>query len=334
MKINQYVVAKRDKQEKPFLARIHKVGESSCEAVLEKDIQFKKQLVTLEKKHIKVNLGLSPLPGRAYGLDLDNLFRRTIEHDFWGNIHFFVDLEVDQRKMLKQSLDRTAKVVEKLKLAPFTRTYETEIRAPKGKWAGMMIPSKDSERLHRVWYAPSKATSPEFMDYVVLHEMGHVVRHVGVRTNKMRNRWLRYYQRTIAPVKVGAPTLKDMLNTLGEYDEMENSFRSVFKTLTDEAGPRVGKAILQWMKETHRITPRELEIMWRASKTKDLSNYWPDHEVDTHELKPVISDYATKNIEETFAETFAFYCQKKKLPEKAVELMEHSLSVARTELET
>jgi hypothetical protein len=37
----------------------------------------------------------------------------------------------------------------------------------------------------------------------------------------------------------------------------------------------------------------------------------------------------TKNVEELFAETFAFYMQKTKLPDEYVELMEESLSWAK-----
>lgn len=333
MKENSYVIARQKKDEKPFLARIAKIkSDGTFIATLEKDIQFKQTQVTLDKKQIKVNLGVSPMPGKAYGCDLDNLFKKTISHDFWGNVHFFVTLEDEYRKRLKKSLDRTAKIVEKLKLSDYTKTFETEIRAKKGKYAGMFVPSKDSERVHRIWYAPEHAGTDEFMDYVVLHELGHAIRHVGVRAHKMRNRWLRLYQRTIAPVQISAATCETLLTDMAEYDEQEKGFSSVFKQLADEVGPRTAKAILQWFKQTHKIGPRELEIMWRSSKTKDLEKYWPNVEVDTHDLKPVISEYATKNVEELFAETFAFYAQGKKLPEKFQDLMEESLSIARAEL--
>jgi hypothetical protein len=340
MKPNQYVIAKtKEANAKPYLARIKTINDNGdIEAVLEKDIHFKQQAVTLTKKDIKVNLGINPLPGKAYGLDLDNLFKKTIEHDFWGNIHFFVELEKDVMKMLRTSLDKTAERITKLKLEPFVKLIETEIRSKKGKYAGMYTHSKDDAKPHRIWYAPEHslaASNPkEYMEYIVYHEFGHAVRYNGVTRNKLRNKWLRLYQKTIAPVKIEKDVLKAMLKEMSEYDENEESFRHVFKTVNEDQNPRTSKAILQWLKQTHRIGTHDLEVMWRASATKDLENYWPDHMIDTHDLKPAVSDYATKNVEELFAESFAMYCQKKKLPASIEELLETSLSTAKAEIGT
>jgi hypothetical protein len=171
------------------------------------------------------------------------------------------------------------------------------------------------------------------MEYIILHEFAHHIRHNGVNTNKMRNRWQRLYQKTIAPIQVEKATLKQMLSDISEFDEIENSFRSVFKTVTDDVGPRVGKAVLQWLAQTHKIRPIELEVMWRASKIKDIEKFWPVHTVDTHDLKPAVSDYATKNVEELFAESLSFYLQKKKLPTEIQELLETSISFAKANLE-
>lgn len=335
MKANQYVIAKsKDASQKPYLARIQSVKEDgTIEALLEKDIHYKQQSVTLSKKDIKVNLGINPMPGRAYGLDLDNLFKKTIEHDFWGNIHFFITPEKDVMKMLRRSLDKTAERITKLKLEPFVKLIETEIRAPKGKYAGMYLHSKDEAKPHRIWYAPDKAENKaEAMDYVIFHEFGHAVRFNGVTRNKLRNKWLRLYQKTIAPIKIEKEVLRGMIKEMATFDENEESFRHVFKTVNEDQNPRTGKAILQWLKQTHRIGVHDLEVMWRASATKDLENYWPDHLIDTHDLKPAVSDYATKNVEELFAESFAAYCQKKKLPASIEELLETSLSTAKVEI--
>lgn len=334
MKPHQYVIVKQKENEKPFLARVHSINDDGrIEAVLEKDVHIKQQRVTFRKKDVKVNLGISPLPGRAYGLDLDNLFKKTIEHEFWGPIHFFVELEKDALKVLKTSLDKTAERIQKMKLDPFVKLIETEIRAPKGKYAGMYLHSKDSEKSHRIWYAPGKAEKmPERMEDIIFHEFGHAVRFNGVTRNKTRNRWLRLYQKTIAPMTIGKDVLAQMLKDFDEYDEQDQSFNAVFRTLNEDANPRSTKAILQWFKQTHKIGTRELEIMWRSSKTKDLEKYWPTHLIDTHDLKPVITDYATKNVEELFAECFALHCQRKKLPEKFQELMDESLSLAKAEI--
>lgn len=331
MKTNQYVVVKR-KDEKPFLGRIDKVREDAVMVALEKDIQYQRNVVEVDKKDIKVLLGENPLPGTVHGFDLNNLYRKTLEHKFWGPIHFFVPLEKPTLRILKNSLDRTAERVTKLGLEHYADCFETEIRAKKGKFAGMYRHSGSEDKPNVVWYAPDWCKNDQKqMDYVVFHEFGHAVRYNGIKTNKMRNKWLRLYQKTIAQVKVEPKTLRAILHDLDDFDEEQESFKGALNGATQDQSPRVQKALTQWLKETHRITGKELEIMWRSSKLKDLEKFWPDHMIDTHDLKPALSEYATKNVEETFAECFAFYCQKMKIPSAFEELMEESLSRARQE---
>ena len=332
MKINQYVIAKEGKEGKPFLARIEKVHERSVFVVPQKDVQYQRNVIELDKKDIKAMLGENPVPGTVYGFDMHNLYRKTIEHDFWGSIHFFIHPDKDTMTRLKKGLDETAKIVDKLNLGHYADCFETEIRAKKGKYAGMYKHSTTEGKPKVVWYAPEHCMgSQDTMNYVILHEFGHVLRYNGLKTNKMRNKWLRLYQRTIAQVKVESKTLKGILHDLDDFDEEQESFKGALNGATQDAHPRIQKAITQWLKETHKISPRELEIMWRASKLEDIQKYWPDHMIDTHDLKPKVTEYATKNVEELFAECFAFYAQKKKLPDVCVSLLEDSLSRIRAE---
>ena len=333
MKENSYVICKsKEQSEKPFLARIKKSGEKSLVVTPEKDIQYGRKDVVVKRSEVKVLLGDNPFPGTVYGIDLHNLYRKTIEHEFWGPIHFFIHPEKETRILLKRGLDSTAKRIDQLGLSPFTNTFETEIRAKKGKYAGMYKHSGSDKRPNAIWYAPDWCSGDQkSMDYVIYHEFGHAVRYNGLKTNKMRNKWLRLYQSTIEQVKVERKTLEGILADMEDYDETQESFRGAFNGATQDLSPRVGKAITQWLKESHKIGTQELEIMWRSTKLKDIRKFWPDHMIDTHDLKPRLTEYATKNVEETFAETFAFYCQRKKLPSSFTELMEESLSVARVQ---
>jgi hypothetical protein len=128
VKEQQYVVARRQAEDKPFLARIRSIKkDGSVIATLEKDIHFKRSDVTLEKKHIKVNLGINPMPGKAYGLDLDNLYKKTIDHGFWGQVHFFITPDSETMTRLKKALDSSAKIVQKIGLEGCSSHPKTQI---------------------------------------------------------------------------------------------------------------------------------------------------------------------------------------------------------------
>jgi hypothetical protein len=331
MKEQQYVIVKVG-DDKPFLAQIEKIKGECALVVPQKDVHIKRDVIEVQKKQIRVVLGVNPLPGRVHGFDLNNLYRKTIEHSFWGPIHFFIKPEDSIMKVLKKGLDSSAKIVEKLGLEAYANgLFETEIRAKTGRYAGM-YKHGGKDKPNRVWYAPEFSMgNHEAMEYVILHEFGHVIRFNGVLSNKMRNRWLRLYQKTIEQVKVPSKELDKILHGIAEQDESQVSFNAALKEATADCHPRFKKAILQWLKETHRISPRELEIMWRAGNTKDIADFWPDHLIDTHDLRPKVTEYATKNVEELFAECFSFYAQKKKLPEVCVRLLEESLARAKVE---
>lgn len=331
MKPGQYVVCKR-KDEKAFLAKISKLRDDGTVFVVpEKDLQYGSNTVDVLKKEIKVLLGSNPLPGRVHGFDLNNLYRKTIEHDFWGNIHFFIKPDEQTMKVLKKGLDSSAKIVKKLGLEMYANAFETEIRAKSGKYAGM-YKHGGKEKPNKVWYAPEFAHGVHaVMEYVILHEFGHVVRWNGIKSNKLRNKWIRLYQKTIQQVQVPSKDLSAILSDIAGEDEGQVSFNSALNNAMSDRHPRFKKAILQWLKETHKIGPKELEIMWRSNNVRDISQYWPDHLIDTHDLKPKVTEYATKNVEELFAEVFAFYAQGMKLPEVCVSLMEESLSRAKVE---
>lgn len=333
MKNGQYVIIKQ-KEDKPFLALIEKIKEGKDKVYVapEKNIQYGRNVIDVSRKDIKVVLGTNPLPGRVHGFDLNNLFRKTINHSFWGPIHFFIKPDEDTMKVLKKALDSSAKIVDKLGLGMFANgVFETEIRAKTGKYAGKYIHG-GKDKPNKVWYAPEFAHGDQdAMEYVILHEFGHVLRFNGVLSKKLRAKWIRLYQKTIEQVKVPAKDLSAILSDIAGEEEDQVSFNKALSNAMSDRHPRFKKAILQWLKETHKIGTQELEVMWKASNVRDIGQYWPDHLIDTHDLKPKVTEYATKSVEELFAECFAFYAQKKKLPEVCVTLLEESISRAKVE---
>jgi hypothetical protein len=324
----EYVLVEVD--EKMKLGRVQSFDDTTVSLMLQKDFPYVKDAAEYDRSQVRVNFGADPLPGRAYGYDLGVLHRGTIEHDFWGSIHFMYRPDKKTTRLLKNSLDRTAKRVEKLELTEFVERFTTEIRPKQGKWAGMYLHSKNDLVPHRVWYAPEwSQRDPDTMDNVIFHEFGHVVRHNGVIDLRYRGRWVSLWQKSIANVKIESRQLKEIRSLIESADPEEARFAQMLKEATADLGPRVHKAIVDWFNQAHNIKMRDLELLWKSGKSDQLMSLWPDHLIDTHDLKPVVSEYATKNSEELFAESFAFYCQKKKLPSKVQSLLDDSLRLAR-----
>jgi hypothetical protein len=326
--------------QKMFLGKVTAVNDKAVNVRLEKDVHIKTSVIEVPKKMIKVNFGPTPHPGKAYGVDLGNIYLKSFEHEFWGPIHFFTKLRPDLLKMLRNSLDRTAKIVDRLKLEHYTGAFDTQIRAKQGKWAGKFL-FRPKDGHHSVWYAPEWSPTPESLDYVVLHEFGHVLRYLGLTNKKYRAKWLELFHETVAPQIIEYKDLKAIrkeLESLASDEDvsLKKALYIVANGENDEESPNDDeeqkhkiKILLRWFKQIHHLSPTDLGTIWDADKFDQIAKLWPTMSIDSSKLKPLVSEYATVSSEELFAEAFAFYATKKKLPGRVETALEKSLSVIR-----
>jgi hypothetical protein len=334
MKEKDYLICKikGNEDEKPFVARVNSLGKETIEVTLEKNVHHERKVIEITKKDIVVRLGPTPAPGTVYGCDVSNLYRKTLSHDFWGTLYCFVSLPPETLKVLRNSLDRTAKIVEKLGLEDFVDLFTIEIRAKKGKWAGMYKHNK--EGLHTVWFAPEWAqNAAEFMDYVILHEFGHVLRYNGLTSKKAQSRWLKLFHQSIKPDLIDHKDLMKILKGIKAAKKEDDlvGFSEALRGLADDDEEMLHrtKILLRWFKQIHHLSVKDLNIMWAAEAFEQLEALWPTVSIDSSKLDPLVSEYGTVSSEELFAESFALHAQKKKLPNSVVTLMDKSLSLIR-----
>ena len=326
-----YVVAQQ-KDGKPFLVQVTQVEDGTFSGILEMDRRVERKFIELKTKDVMVNLGPTPKPGKVYNIDVSNLYRTSVNHDWWGSIHFYVKLDKAILKLLRNSLDRTAKVLDKAGLEAFVDKSDIEIRAPKGKWAGMYHHNPKQRSL--TWYAPEKCGgAADIMDYIVYHEFGHCVRFNGVTGNKIRQKWLRLYQKSIKPVVIPSKACDAMWKKLEEQQDADDEvgFGEALHNISgeDEKYERALKVILKWLKQVQHLRPKDLDLAWKARDLEYLRDVWPTSAIDSSDLKPEVSEYATVNVEELFAECFAFHFTKKQIPSSYEDLLDKSISYAK-----
>lgn len=334
MNEQDYIVAE-DKYAKPFLAQVQEIStdNKTLTAIVEEGRHIKPNTVTLNRKRVLVSLGKDPKPGKVYGIDVANLYRRSFTHEFWGTVHFFVKPSPEDMKLLRKALDDVGTAIEKLKLGGYVDVIHTQIRAKKGKYAGMYVHAKEGRH---VWYAPECASGSILeMKNIVAHEYGHVLRFNGLTLPKARAKWLELFRVSVLPVVVPEKTLRSMFKAIksGKDSSSEGSLASVLKEFEEQANDNnyaiYLSALSRWFRQVHHMSPKDLETLWDADKVDVIEELWPTSSIDTSKLDPIVSEYATKNVEELFAEAFTCYVAKKKLPKKVESLLEASLSVIR-----
>lgn len=336
MNEKDYLICKfQGKQDdKPFIARVNSIGKETIEVILEKNVHHDRKVIEITKKDIVVRLGPTPAPGTVYGCDVSNLYIKTLSHDFWGTLYCFVKLPPETLKVLRNSLDRTAKIIARLGLEDFMEVFSVELRAKKGKYAGMYKHSKEGQNV--IQLSPEWAQNhAETLDYVLLHEFGHAIRYNGLTHRKARSRWLKLFHQSVKPDLIEHKDLMKVLKAIKALKKADDliGFSEALKFLADEEGDEMvhcTKILLRWFKQIHHISVKDLNVMWEAEDYEQIESLWPTVSIDSSKLDPLVSDYACLNAEELFAEAFAYYAQKKKLPNSVMTLMDKSLSIIKS----
>lgn len=328
MKITKgdYFIAKEAKRD--YLARALEDSTGDIEAVLEKDshIPGQKTTLTVPRKTVVLNLGPTPQHGKVYGLDVTGLYYTKKAHDTFGMVYFFYKPEKQIVKDLWAAMDKVTTILKKRGLEFLLDDVIWEVMPyHKEKFAGMYTKSKKENVLDRIQIRPELMPA-NFYTYIFLHELGHRLHLRFINNKKLNALWIRLFNTSIRVASVKKEVSASLLEGLMEQEDLPSDF----KTTLGEEEALAYKWIVRTIQSTHGISIKELDTLFEADLKEDIRNLWPVRTIPRKELAPIISEYATRNHKETFAEAFAFVLTSKKLPEQIVKLVDKSISFAKT----
>lgn len=308
---------------------------------VERNPHIKEVTVSAQRNEVLLNLGKHPKPGKVYGFDLGRLYLGSREHHAFGEFHFFTNPEEKTTESLWNSLDTVSEKLTKHRLAGLLELPCVFEVVPKhGKHSGLYTHPKNLEKTPAQL---SISVGEEILEhasignytYVVLHELGHLMHFQCLAEYpKLNAQWVELFSSTIGPTYVEAERCLEIGKTLLANTEM--GLRG-FHSEADEDTKGDLKLILKWLREIKGVTSKEIDLLLQAdtkSATKAFKANWPVVDIMSKGLKPVITEYATVNYRETFAEAFAFYMCGKKLPAEVTELVEKSIGLARNFLKS
>jgi hypothetical protein len=95
------------------------------------------------------------------------------------------------------------------------------------------------------------------------------------------------------------------------------------------------KLVFRWMAQVRGLSVRDLDTMWgeEGEGADKVVALLPSDVIHSKDIRPTVSEYATKNYKELFAESFAFRATGKELPKSVSALLDKSIPVARNALE-
>ncbi len=284
-----------------------------------------------------LNVGSDPVPGRVYGYDLSYLFRRFRSIPALGEVAFFCKVTKEEVAQLKSAATELHKKLERAKLDFILDdpvVYEVVSKEYAGKWAGMYSRSKKEDMPHKIQVTLDKSrletSSISNYEYVLAHEMGHHLHFHYVKAHSPADAaWIRAYQETVRPLEVDTKVVRLFLDQLLH----ERSVRALLAETEEDLQPQL-KRVLREVKSSSGLGPRELDRLLEVHKDDDLAKCWPKSGLMLSEKHPSVTEYALKNYNELFAESFAFHILGRALPKKLTKLIESSLSLARGQSRT
>jgi hypothetical protein len=315
-----FVIGMEDK--KPWLMEVEKHSQGSITGFLDANRAYAPVRGEFQEDQILAVLTDRPTTGKAYGITIEP-FIKTEVNDHWGNVHWFLRMPKAERILFKQALARVAKKLTKLRLMDFVElgSMEMEIRPPQGKYAGMYrYKIKGDVNEDRMILRPKKDS---IMDEVIAHEAGHGIWWRKL-TKKHHARWLKFFHSFTKTTDYKAEDLERLCTAFIEEGVAIKEFRS---QLDDDDSMLFDRCIDHC--KSFRVTTEHINILMASGITEPIADMWPDALDDT-DFEIALTEYGTKNVEELFAESFAYYVVGKQLPKSIKALMEKTLSTLKS----
>ena len=289
---------------------------------LEKDRHFSPKRIEIQKHQIVLNLGADPAPGHVYGQDLANVYHGSIATDYGIDFHKFSKFSEKVNVQVENSAGKALKALKAHGLLCVTQLpIIYELKQKTSKYAGMF---KSGKEVSRVMLFTHDTSNANFDAYVLVHELAHAVDHYLVDSKELRSRWVKLYMHTIKPTTVPLSDAKAMWKPFSVAASV-SAWKSNFEEDVDRAKVNL---ILRMIKQAHGVSAHDLNALMATDDFGTIKELWPTSDLHSTELNPLITEYATKNVRETFAEALALHITGTKLPKQVIRLVDDTIQHA------
>jgi hypothetical protein len=329
---DDYVIAVPDgaKAKKPFFFRISSINKGVATGTLEKDshIPQRRQTVEVPVANIIAVLPEEPYRGRSYGCDTSLVYRGRKTHDKFGALHFFYKPAPEVGERIVKAFDKSYKILkaQRLEFLVNPETTVWEITPPNGeKYTGMFKSSRDVEKNpHRGIIRP-ELEDPVNWPYTILHELSHHLHRAYLTGSKLEGAWVKLYNKSILVQSIKKEDSQRILDDMLAQETLPSDFKGQL----DEDDALIFKAIIKAIRTQHKISLKELDLLFEADFRDDIRTVWPTRGLSNTNFEPLVSEYGLTKVSELMAEAISYHLCGKVLPKEVVALVEKTLSYAR-----
>ena len=287
--------------------------------VAQPDDRMNSEEVTAERKDIICVLGQRPHSGKVFGVDTTNIFRcsKPLPELYGQQLHYFCAPDKQVRKGIDTAFRIVAKASTKQRLQALLDAFIFyKVKILPGKATGMYAHNKDYDTLD---IDPFKCTITDLPE-VIAHELGH---HAFTYLEpEQQAKWMQLYIRHIKPQVYSASQCEQMKDLVSSFTDLSQA-----KTDVPEDDMQLFNRCLLFVRQRCHMSYKQLNKLFQVDPDSVLSQ-WPT-QITVDDYEQLISQYATKNYNELFAESFAYYILGKELPKVVNNLMTKTISQLR-----
>lgn len=307
--------------DKPQLAQVLNVGDKKRrknQAILESGIEGDDPVkVEFVPKDIVANLGSQPRRGsKVYGVDIQ-LFEDTIAaKGFPFEIFSYREMSDKDEENFLKALYQAKKILTKHKAKDWMASVERMVIKPKtGKYAGYykMKNIKGGGAADEIGLHPENFDFKSELLFLIMHEMSHGIWYRQV-SSPIRAKWTRLFAKRAVLSRSTQDSMLSLFSIVSSIFKETSTFSEVRKQLKaeyDEENRLFGE-VLSHVRKVWHLDVEEMEALMLKDSKKFFS-LWPTVS-DLTDWKYDVSEYATKNVKEFFAESMAYYLTGTKLP--------------------
>lgn len=271
-----------------------------------------------EDSKILANLGDNPASGSVYGCQIRKLHTQT-EHAFWGRISIMRLLNDEEKDILKDIMKRTYARVKAMGLDKALQLDNFLVNQPKGRWAGWY---KQDRKGYHISLNPKEFNS-KGGTIITDHEIGHAVWFQLVPDQKQA-KWVQLYNQYTKISRAPDEALSEVIDIVSAEPRKLDEYHEFLEDI--EHGSEWLYNLESALMEIHLLDRKDLDLyIWslnnkqrRKALERAAQNIGPLS--GEHDNFPV-SEYASTNTREFFAESFCHYLNGLVVPEEVVELL-------------
>jgi hypothetical protein len=258
------------------------------------------------------------------------IFHKALHNADFGSLNWFYPPTDEVRTNLEVAFAKAAVALEArgLDFIVQPQTCVWEIYPYGGeKYAGYYKRnSKPEKNPHRLAIIPEHTDyDNSWYTYVILHELAHHLHSEFVVGRQLNAKWIDLYSTSVPARDILKPETDRLLKMMLEQEELP----SAFKGQLEEADEEAFKLILKAIKQQHKLGVKELDVLFVAEFNDQIKALWPETVV-ANDLNPLVTTYGCQSYREMFAEAFAYYMTGRELPQEVKELVEESISYAKS----